>query len=116
MKRENVENFLMKLKRYWLNKDVENAALLFKKTVFYQEMPFIVPYTTFEEIKLEWEHIKEQDIKEIEFKILAVEKQTAIVEWIFKRDIHEFNGVYEIKFNLDGECISFRSWEMEKQN
>ena len=66
-------------------------------------------FTTFEEIKKEWQHIKE-----IEFKILAIAGKTVIVEWIFKRDVEEFDGIYEIKFNNDRECIYFKSWEMQK--
>ncbi len=91
------------------------AVSLFKNTTFYRETPFDTPFTTFDEIKKEWQHIKEQDIKEIKFNILAIENKTVIVEWNFKRDIVEFNGIYEIKFNGDNECIYFRSWEMARK-
>lgn len=114
MERTMVEHWLDCLKEYWLQKDPEKASSLFQKTILYQETPFDEPYTTYEEIKNEWKHIKNQEIKKIEFKILAIEEQTAIVEWIFERDIQEFNGIYEIKFNQEGDCVSFRSWEMEK--
>lgn len=113
MKRDFVENWLKLLKKYWFHKDVDHAASLFKNATLYQETPFSKPYTTFDEIKKEWKHIKNQDIKKIEFKILAIDGNTVIVEWFFKRDIHEFNGIYEIRFNDDYECIYFRSWEME---
>ena len=58
MNREYVENWLNKLKVYWFNKDIDNAIALFKNTTFYQETPFMNPYTTFDEIKEEWQHIK----------------------------------------------------------
>ena len=45
-----VDEWLNKLKLYWLNKDVDNAVSLFENTIFYQETPFMKPYTTFEEI------------------------------------------------------------------
>ncbi len=80
MDRNFAERWLDNLKEYWFNKDVEKVASLFTKTTYYQETPFDEPYTTFEEIKEEWQHIKEQDIKEIEFKILAIENKTLIVE------------------------------------
>lgn len=115
MNREFVEEWLKKLKEYWFNKDIENAVSLFEKTTFYQETPFMEPYTTFDEIKKEWQHIKEQDIKTIEFKILAIDNNTVIVEWMFERDVKRFDGVYEIKFNNELECIYFKSWEMERQ-
>jgi hypothetical protein len=47
--------------------------IVFENTTFYQETPFMEPYTTFDEIVSEWQHIKEQDIKNIEFKILAID-------------------------------------------
>lgn len=113
MNREFAEDWLDKLKQYWFNKEIENAVSLFKKTTFYQETPFMKPYTTFDEIKKEWQHIKGQDIKSIEFKILAIDNNTLIAEWVFKRDITIFDGIYEIKFNDNNECIYFKSWEME---
>lgn len=114
MNRDFVINWLDKLKTYWFNKDVEQAASLFKNTTFYQETPFIEAYTRYEEILNEWEYIKNQNIKDIQFDILAIENNIVIVNWIFKRDDLEFNGIYEIKFNDKNECIYFKSWEMEK--
>ena len=114
LERNKIINWLDDLKRFWWKKDVENATSLFKNTTYYQETPFQKPYTTFEEIRKEWQHIKVQDIKKIEFKILAIEGNTVIVEWEFVRDVTEFNGIYEIKFNNEFECVYFRSWEMKK--
>lgn len=114
MDRKFVKDWLKKLKEYWFNKDIENAVSLFQKTTFYQETPFMKPYTTFEEIKKEWQHIKEQSIKKIEFKILAIDENTVIVEWVFEMDVKSFDGIYEIKFNDELECVYFKSWEMEK--
>lgn len=45
------KKWLNNLKKYWFNKEVENAASLFSKTTFYQETPFTKPYTTYDEIK-----------------------------------------------------------------
>ena len=47
MNREYVENWLNNLKKYWFNKDIDNAVSLFKNTSFYQETPFMKPYTTY---------------------------------------------------------------------
>lgn len=106
--------WLEDLKKYWQNKEGKKASLLFKNTTFYQETPFVKSYTTYEEIAKEWEHIDEQEIKKIEFSILAIEKNTMIVNWIFERNTTAFDGIYEIKFNDKLECIYFKSWEMEK--
>ena len=63
--------------------------------------------------KTRMKHIKNQNIENIEFKILAIYKNVLIVEWIFERNIIAFDGIYEIKFNDNMECIYFKSWEME---
>ena len=114
MDREYVESWLNTLREAWLNKDSIKAASLFTNTTFYQETPFLTPYTKYEKIKKEWTNIDNQDIKKLEFKILAVDNNTVIVNWIFQRDVIEFDGIYEIKFNDNNECIYFKSWEMEK--
>lgn len=114
MDRKFAEQWLNNLKEAQWNKDIEKATSLFTKTTFYQETPFMKTYTTFEEIKQEWQHIKNQNIKNIEFKILAIDKNVLIVEWLFEEDRTTYDGIYEIKFNDKFECIYFKSWEMEK--
>lgn len=114
MNRQFIEQWLNKLKESWFNKDIENAVSLFDKTTFYQETPFMLPYTTIEEIREEWQHVKNEDIQHIEFKILAIDEYVAIVEWVLKQNDEEYDGIYEIKFNENLECIYFKSWEMIK--
>lgn len=53
---------------------------LFVKTIFYQETPFMKTYTTLEEINEEWQHITNETIKQIDFKILAIDNYTVIFE------------------------------------
>ena len=108
------EEWLTKLKEYWFNKDVEKAIELFNETTYYQESPFLKPYTTFEEIKQEWQHIKNEKIQKIEIKILAIDNFTVIAEWILEQNNQEFDGIYEIKFNNNLKCSYFKSWEMLK--
>mgnify|MGYP000696099922 FL=1 len=112
MNRKFVEQWLNDLREYWLNKDIINAVSLFNKTTFYQETPFIEPYTTIEEINQEWQHVKDENIQKIEIKILAIEGNTVIAEWILKQNDNNYDGIYEIKFNDNCECIYFKSWEM----
>ena len=57
-------------------------------------------------------HIKDEDIQEIQFKILAIDEYTVIVEWILKQNNESYDSIYEIKFNERLECIYFKSWEM----
>lgn len=112
MNRKFVEQWLNDLREYWLNKDIINAVSLFNKTTFYQETPFIEPYTTIEEINQEWQHVKDENIQKIEIKILAIEGNTVIAEWILKQNDNNYDGIYEIKFNDNCECVYFKSWEM----
>lgn len=111
---EFVNDWLNKLKEYWFNKDIDKAVALFNKTTFYQETPFMKPYTTIEEINQEWQHVKNENIEKIEIKLLAIDDYTVIAEWILKQNDEEFDGIYEIKFNANLECVYFKSWEMIK--
>ena len=114
MSKSFAEEWLKKLKEYCFNKDIESAVLLFTKTTFYQETPFMKPYTTIEEINQEWQHIKNENIQNIELKVLAVDGYTLIAQWILKQNDKDYDGIYEIKFNNNLECIYFKSWEMVK--
>ena len=107
MNREFAEEWLNKLKEYWFNKDIEKAVSLFTKTTFYQETPFMKPYTNIEEINQEWQHVKDENIQEINFKILAIDNNVLIIEWFLKQNNQKFDGIYEIKFNDKFECVYF---------
>ncbi|MCM1052544.1 MAG: ParB/RepB/Spo0J family partition protein [Ruminococcus sp.] len=112
MNKQFIYAWLNKLKEYWFNKDIEKAISLFKHTTFYQETPFMKPYTTLEEIKKEWQHVKEENIKSINIKVLAIDGNTVIAEWQLSQNDTNYDGIYEIKFNDNLECIYFKSWEM----
>lgn len=116
MDRIFAEQWLNNLKTYWFNRDIDSAVSLFKKTTFYQETPFMNPYTTLEEINREWQHIKNENIQNIEIKLLAIDGYTIIAQWILKQNNQDYDGIYEIKFNDNKECIYFKSWEMVKEN
>ena len=59
-------------------------------------------------------NIKDEDIESIDIKLLAIDKNTVIAEWTLKQNNQEFDGIYEIKFNDNLECVYFKSWEMMK--
>lgn len=115
MNRNFVEQWLNNLKTYWFNKDIDSAVSLFKKNTFYQETPFMEPYTTLEEINQVWQHIKNENIQNIEIKLLTIDGYTIIAQWILKQNDKDYDGIYEIKFNDNKECIYFKSWEMVKE-
>ncbi len=112
MNKEFAEQWLNHLKEYWFHKDILGAVSLFQKTTFYQETPFMKPYTTIDEINEEWQHIQYENIQNIEIKLLAIDGYTVIAEWILKQNDENFDGIYEIKFNDNLECVYFKSWEM----
>ena len=114
MTREFIENWMNQLKTYWFNKEIDKATDLFNKTTFYQETPFMRPYTTIEEINQEWQHIENENIQDIQLKILAIDNNALIAQWILKQNNQDFDGIYEIKFNDNLECVYFKSWEMNK--
>ena len=107
MDKNFVENWLAKLKVYWFNKDIDSAVTLFQNATFYQETPFMEPYTTLDEINEEWQHVKNENIQNIEIKLLAIDGYTVIAEWLLKQNNQEYDGIYEIKFNESFECIYF---------
>ena len=55
-----------------------------------------------------------ENIQSIEIKLLAIDNYTVIAEWLLKQNDEEYDGIYEIKFNENLECIYFKSWEMIK--
>lgn len=116
MNQSKANEWLNKLKEYWLRKDIEKAISLFQKTVYYQETPFMKPYTTFEEIREEWKHIADEDIHKIEINLLTVDGNTLIAHWYLEQNDEVYDGIYEIKFNDLFECIYFKSWEMSRKD
>lgn len=72
------------------------------------------PYTTIDEIREEWQHVKNENIQKIEVNLLALDGNTIIAQWILKQNNKDYDGIYEIKFNELNECIYFKSWEMVK--
>lgn len=112
--KEFVNDWLKKLKQYWFNKDIANSISLFTETKYYQETPFVKPYTTFKEIEDEWQHIKNENIKNIKFEILTIDDYKVIVEWYLEQNEDIFDGIYEIHFNDKLKCIYFKSWEMKQ--
>ena len=71
-------------------------------------------YTNIDEINQEWQYIKNENIQDMELKVLAIYNITLIAEWLLKQNNQHFDGIYEIKFNDNLECIYFKSLEMVK--
>ena len=115
IKREFAEKWIYKLKKYWLEKNIDGVCSLFTNTKFYQETPFIKPFLTIEEIKEEWYHVKNEEIHNIEINVLAIDGNTVIANWYLEQNNDVYDGIYQIMFNDKNECIYFKSQEMLKQ-
>ena len=115
IKREFAEKWIYKLKKYWLEKNIDGVCSLFTNTKFYQETPFIKPFLTIEEIKEEWYHVKNEEIHNIEINVLAIDGKTVIANWYLEQNNDVYDGIYQIMFNDKNEFIYFKSWEMLKQ-
>ena len=112
---EFINKWLNQLKDYWINKNIDGIKTIFNKTTYYQETPFMKPYTTIDEIVDDWQYVENETIQDISFNILAVDNSTSIVNWKLKQNNEEFDGIYEIKFDDELNCIYFKSWEMENK-
>ena len=115
IKREFAEKWIYKLKKYWLEKNIDGVCSLFTKTKYYQETHFIKQFLTIEEIKEEWYHVKNEEIHNIEINVLAIDGNTVIANWYLEQNNDVYDGIYQIMFNDKNECIYFKSWEMLKQ-
>ena len=115
IKKEVAEKWLYKLKMYWQEKNIDGACSLFTNTKFYQETPFMKPFLTMEEIKKEWQHVVKEEIHKIEIKILAIDGNTVLANWYLEQNDEVYDGIYQIEFNDENECIYFKSWEMIKE-
>lgn len=107
--------WLSKLKDSWQNKNIKNAVSLFESAKFYQETPFHKPYTSLSEIEREWQHIKNENIRLIDLAILAIDRNVLIAKWYLEQNDDVFDGIYEIKFDDNLNCVYFKSWEMKKK-
>ena len=112
---EFINKWLNQLKDYWINKDMDGIKTIFNKTTYYQETPFMKPYTTIDEILDDWQYVENETIQDVSFNILAVDNNTVIVNWKLKQNNEDFDGIYEIKFDDELNCIYFKSWEMENK-
>ncbi len=107
-----MEVWIENLKQHWLNKDVDKIIDLFEKSVLYYETPFDI----IENIKKVWDEIEEQNIIEIEYKILNSNENKATVNYILKLSNNEiYDMVYYIELNEKNKCTYFKQWFMSKE-
>lgn len=115
LNKDFLDEWLGKLKINWKNKDLDNILELFKNIQYYYESPFEENVDNIEEIKILWKDIYLQENIKLDFHILAIQENTAIIEWKLCTSNQKYcEGVYEIKFNKNLDCIYFKQWFMER--
>lgn len=105
------EEWCNNLKNYWENKEVENIITLFDENVVYYETPKM-KISSFNEVKKIWEEIKNQNTDKIDFKILCVDNNKCIANYILDDEI-SYDMIYEIVLNNENKCIYFKQWYMD---
>lgn len=101
------------LKKYWLNKDIDNIINLFYDKVEYYETPF----QKISDLKYVWNDIYNQEINDLKYRIMAIQNNIIIANYILiLKDGYICNMVYEIELNEEDKCIKFVQWYMESKN
>ena len=56
--------------------------------------------------------LKMKKIHNVEINILAIDGNTVIANWYLEQNNDVYDGIYQIIFNDENECIYFKSLEM----
>lgn len=105
------EKWCNDLKQFWQSKDIDKIIDLFDKDIIYYETPN-TKINSVEEIRKMWEEIKEQNTNDIELRILCVNNNKCIANYILNDSI-SYDMIYEIELNNENKCTYFKQWYME---
>ena len=111
--KEYFENWLNSLRQTWLDKDLNGLEKYFGKIEKYYENPFKIG-TSFKEVIGFWEEIKNQEVIKLEMDCVAVDENVGVAHWFFADKSGEYDGVYQVTFNENLECIEFKQWCVAK--
>ena len=76
----NIEDWLEKFKKSWINHEVESVLELFEDGVEYWETPF-QKVDSFEELKGEWGYVKTQKNIQLDYKVFDSNGKKHSVIW-----------------------------------
>ena len=115
MNDKKISVWLKKFETNWKSKNIDGVIDLFNKDVIYFETPSLRLHSL-EEIKKEWEIIKEQKEIELEFNVINKIGEKYVVLWKLsfldnQNKKHNFEGKYEIVLDNKGICVEFRQYE-----
>lgn len=108
---EKINKWLDQFVIAWKKRDVDKVLELFTEDIEYWETPF-KRLVDSEELKLEWESVKNQNNINIKCEIFLKEGDGYAVKWNLEylnenRETKKFGGVYLIKLDADSKCYYF---------
>ena len=110
-------NWLAAYKKSWESQDPELFASLFSKECAYRDTPFVEPVPG-AEFRAFWRALaKLQSDNHIEFEVLGLVGDRAIVNWhafstrTANRERREGDGIFVLSFAADGRCSDVREWQ-----
>jgi ketosteroid isomerase-like protein len=112
---EKILNWLKLFEENWKAKNVNGIISLFDKNVVYYESPKL-KLNSIDEIRKEWELIKEQDKISLELEVIDKNEDKYIIAWNLsflnkEGKTENFKGTYEIVLDDNGICIEFKQYE-----
>jgi len=109
----NINSWIEKFKKAWLDKDFPAIRELFGHTAEYYERPESEPFRNIDEIMAVWRDIAPLSQQKLDVKIKSIEGTDAVMDWSFschKPDGQPLGqkGTYLVKFDDTGStCLRF---------
>jgi hypothetical protein len=115
MDNEKILNWLKSFEMNWKSKNTDSIVNLFDKNVIYYETPS-QRLNSLQEIKKEWDLIKEQNEINLKFDVIDKIEEKYVVLWKLsfldnQSKTQNFKGKYEIILDNNGNCVEFRQYE-----
>lgn len=113
----NIYNWLDDFEQAWESKDVDRVMNLFADDVDYYETPF-QEFSSREELRREWETVREQQDIKISTEVFSHEKDKFTVKWKLSYskagDQKVLKGIYLIRLDSDNKCFEFWQYAVEE--
>ena len=117
--RNYVINWMDKLFDAWRDLNFKEIGTIFNSCHHYMEDPFYPIIKNPKSVIELWKEIKEQEDLILDYDVLSVVDNTATIRWksSFKLNNSEIllDGIYFVKFDELGKCVSFEQWTAEKE-
>ncbi len=121
MLKEEYEKWTKEFMESWKELDWKRTLETLSKDVEYYENPIDNPCVNFEEVINLWDVVadNQKDIS-YQYKIVAFNEKTCIVNWQMTRTMtktntkQEIDGIFQISLNKEGKCTYFKQWRFTK--